>query len=124
GPNSRLDEIQAAFLRAKLPVLDADNRRRREIAARYREGIRHPAVDLPRVCGGDLSHVWHLFVVRTSQRDSLQAHLAARGIGTQIHYPVPPHHQTAYRSLFEGLSPVMADAEIEAVIAAVSDWPG
>lgn len=141
GPNSRLDEIQAAFLRAKLPILDADNHRRREIAARYREGIRHPAVDLPRLCGGESSHVWHLFVVRTSHRDSLQAHLAANGIGTQIHYPVPPHHQTAYHRLFDGvslpitetlarevlslpISPVMEDAEIEAVIAAVSVWPG
>lgn len=139
GPNSRLDEIQAAFLRVKLPLLDADNQRRREIAACYREGIVNPALTLPRACKGEESHVWHLFVIRCPQRDSLQAYLNQRGIGTQIHYPVPPHRQPAYRELFAGaslplsetlagevlslpLSPVMTDEQVREVIAAVCDW--
>jgi dTDP-4-amino-4,6-dideoxygalactose transaminase len=141
GRNCRLDEIQAAFLRVKLPLIDEDNRRRREIARRYRDGIRHPAVTLPNACGDEQSHVWHLFVVRCARRESLQEHLSARGIGTQAHYPVPPHHQVAFRELFAGvslpvsemlarevlslpISPVMDESQIDAVIAAMSDWPG
>jgi dTDP-4-amino-4,6-dideoxygalactose transaminase len=141
GPNSRLDEIQAAFLRAKLPWLDDDNQRRREIAVRYREEIVHPAVVLPRVLSGEDSHVWHLFVVRTARRASLQEHLASHGIATQIHYPVPPHRQVAYRQCFAGvvlplterlaaevlslpISPVMDDGQVAAVIGAVNAWPG
>lgn len=139
GPNSRLDEIQAAFLRVKLPLLDTDNARRREISSEYRNGIVNPSVTLPQVEAAEDSHVWHLFVVRTSQRDSLQKHLSENGIGTQIHYPVPPFHQKAYAALFAGvylpltgrlskevlslpISPVMTDAEVDSVISAVNDW--
>ncbi len=139
GPNSRLDEIQAAFLRVKLPILDADNARRREISLRYRNEIVNPLVSLPQVAGAEDSHVWHLFVVRTSQRDDLQKYLSAQGIGTQIHYPVPPFCQKAYEQLFEGIylpltdrlskevlslpvSPVMTDLQVEEVIAAVNSW--
>ena len=96
GMNSRLSELQAAFLRAKLPHLDAWNARRVNLAERY----------LRQLAGvGDLilpsvpewaAPVWHLFVIRTSRRDQLQRHLADQEIGTQIHYPVPPHLSKAY----------------------------
>lgn len=95
GFNSRLDELQAAFLRVKLRHLDAWNARRREIAAAYREGMRNPEIALPEV-GVDESSAWHLFVVRTSDRHALAAHLAAHEIAAQIHYPTPPYLQPAY----------------------------
>jgi dTDP-4-amino-4,6-dideoxygalactose transaminase len=103
GVNSRLDEIQAAVLDLKLPRLDEDNAARRKIADFYREGIRHPAITLPQNPEAAHEHVWHLFVVRCSARDALQAHLRDRGIETMIHYPVPPHQQKAYRDM-NGLS--------------------
>jgi dTDP-3-amino-3,4,6-trideoxy-alpha-D-glucose transaminase len=96
GSNSRLDEIQAACLRVKLGRLDAWNARRREVAARYlAEIVARPELALPEVAPGR-EPVWHLFVVRTPQRDALQAHLAARGIETLVHYPTPPHRAGAY----------------------------
>lgn len=137
GVNSRLDELQAALLRVKLRRLDADNRRRREIAARYLRDLAHPAVTLP-TTGGHNEPVWHVFVVRTRARDALQRHLAVRGIDTLIHYPIPPHHQPAYAAwrsrsfpvterihaevLSLPLSPVMTDAEVTAVIDACNAW--
>ncbi|MFM8395168.1 MAG: DegT/DnrJ/EryC1/StrS family aminotransferase [Acidobacteriota bacterium] len=96
GGNSRLDELQAAFLREKLRRLDDENRRRRSIAARYGEGLRQTGLILPTEPEG-LESVWHLYVVRSGCRDQLQAGLTARGIGTLIHYPVPPHQQPAYQ---------------------------
>lgn len=98
GLNSRLDEMQAALLRVKLKYLDDDVARRRRVARRYREGIRHPQIRLPQVAQEE-RHAWHLFVVRCAQRDALQKHLQAQGIQTQVHYPVPPHRQPAYASL-------------------------
>ena len=98
GLNSRLDEMQAALLRVKLKYLDDDVARRRRVARRYREGIRHPQIRLPQVAQEE-QHAWHLFVVRCAQRDALQKHLQAQGIQTQVHYPVPPHRQPAYASL-------------------------
>jgi len=96
GLNSRMSELQAAFLRVKLPRLDAWNARRRALAARYHERLRGFAdLVLPATVPG-AEHAWHLFVVRTPRRDALQAHLAARGVGTQIHYPTPPHLSNAY----------------------------
>ena len=95
GVNSRLDELQAALLRVKLARLDADNQRRREIAARYLSEIRHPQISLP-VAEKNNEPVWHVFVVRSPARDALQQHLTAAGIGTLIHYPLPPHQQRAY----------------------------
>jgi dTDP-4-amino-4,6-dideoxygalactose transaminase len=95
GVNSRLDEMQAAMLRVKLKYVDADVDRRRDIARRYLEAIRHPDIALPS-CRSDESHAWHLFVVRSPHRDALQAHLSAEGVHSQIHYPVPPHRQPAY----------------------------
>ena len=96
GMNSRLSELQAAFLRAKLPRLAEWNARRSALATRYLEQLRGVGdLVLPQAPAW-ATPVWHLFVVRTTRRDALQAHLAAREIGTQIHYPVPPHLAKAY----------------------------
>ena len=96
GFNSRLDELQAAFLRVKLKKLDEWNGRRRSVAARYSAAFRQTsnltALDVPEWA----EPVWHLFVVRTLKRDALQKKLAEAGIGTLIHYPVPPHLSGAY----------------------------
>jgi len=118
GSNSRLDEIQAAFLNIKLKYLDAENQRRREIAQYYLDNITNPLLILPTqatlalsVVKGNtkhqtpntkqrttnnLTHVWHLFVIRTKHRNKLQAYLTKNGIQTLIHYPIPPHRQLAY----------------------------
>ena len=95
GVNSRLDEIQAAVLRAKLRVLDEWNARRSRVAARYCDDLRDGALTLPQIPDW-ATPVWHLFVVRTRWRDQLQEHLAAAGIGTLIHYPLPPHLEAPY----------------------------
>lgn len=107
GLNSRLDEIQAAFLDVKLKYLDAENQRRREIAQYYCENINHPDIILP-LSPSEIqnpkfkirnieSHVWHLFVIRSTERDILQSYLAENGIQTLIHYPIPPHKQNAFK---------------------------
>lgn len=98
GYNSRLDELQAAFLREKLKVLDAWNEKRKHIAADYLQQLDGNKLGLPYVPEW-ANPVWHLFVVRTSRRDALQASLATHGIGTMIHYPIPPHLQPAYAEL-------------------------
>ena len=98
GQNSRLDEMQAAFLAAKLPHLDAMNAQRRAIAARYFAGITNPVVTLPTVMPG-CEHVFHIFAVRCKNRDALEKHLNAQGIGTNKHYPTPIHLQGAYKEL-------------------------
>lgn len=137
GINSRLDELQAALLRVKLPYLDKDIAWRRQVAKRYREGIRHPLIRLPEVID-EARHVWHLFVVRCAQRDALQRHLAAHGVHTQVHYPVPPHRQLAYPALHtlqlpvteqlhrEVLSlpigPTLRSEDVERVIAACQSF--
>jgi dTDP-3-amino-3,4,6-trideoxy-alpha-D-glucose transaminase len=96
GMNSRLSELQAAFLRAKLPRLSEWNARRVALARRYHEQLGGTAgLTLPSAPAW-AEPVWHLFVVRTKRRDALQQHLSARGIGTQIHYPTPPHLSAAY----------------------------
>lgn len=95
GVNSRLDELQAAFLNVKLPFLDQDNENRRAVADRYLSEIKNPEIILPMAGGKD--HVWHLFTVMCSRRDDLQSYLEANGIQTIVHYPVPPHRQQAYR---------------------------
>jgi dTDP-4-amino-4,6-dideoxygalactose transaminase len=96
GPNDRLDELQAAFLRVKLKTIDVDNAYRRAIALRYRREIKNSSVVLPVVRDGEDSHVWHLFVVRVPNRTKFQQQLLDDGIQTSIHYPIPPHHQQAY----------------------------
>ncbi len=95
GLNSRLDALQAAILRVKLRYLDAENARRRELARLYSELLAGSSLRLP-VERGEVRHVYHQYVVRSSRRAALQAHLAATGIGTLIHYPVPVHLQPAY----------------------------
>ena len=136
GVNSRLDEIQAAVLAAKLPQLDALTDQRRRIAARLLDGLAGAPLVLPFVPEG-ADPAWHLFVIRHEARDRLQAALAEQGIGTLIHYPVPPHRQPAYVELGFGegdfpiaeaihrevlslpLWPGMTEAQVDAVIAAV-----
>lgn len=98
GVNSRMDEIQAALLRVKLRHIDEITAERRAIAEAYLFGIKNPDIILPPIAEG-ASHVWHLFVVRTEKRDELQKYLTDNGVGTQIHYPVPPHLAEAYREL-------------------------
>lgn len=102
GLNSRLDEIQAAILRTKLPRLDADNQRRREIAEYYLKNITHPDIILPVINNNssiinNKSDVWHLFVIRITNRSQLQEYLSNEGIQTLIHYPIPPHRQLAFK---------------------------
>ena len=98
GNNSRLDEMQAAFLSAKLPLLDKMNEERRRIAGQYLEGIRNPVVILPYV-REDCVPVWHIFAVRCDRREELEKHLNDAGIGTNKHYPIPIHLQECYRDL-------------------------
>ena len=96
GFNSRLDELQAAFLRVKLRKLDEWNDRRKSIASFYRNGLAEVSdLILPYVSEW-AEPVWHLFVIRTKKRDLLQKHLGTQDIQTLIHYPIPPHHQDAY----------------------------
>ena len=139
GNNSRLDELQAAFLSAKLPYLDRMNEDRRKIAARYLEGIRNEAVILPYVLP-ETEPVWHIFAVRCSHRDALAEHLAQKGIGTNKHYPIPMHLQKCYEGLRipQGALPIaeeisatqlslpmyygMTDAEIRYVIDCVNEF--
>ena len=138
GYNSRLDELQAALLRVKLPKLDADNAHRAAIAQHYLNALQGSSLGLPEIAEGCES-AWHLFVVRHPQRDKLAKSLAEKGIGTVIHYPIPPHLQPAYASLginrgslpiseamhAEVLSlpigPTMTMAQADAVIAALQE---
>jgi dTDP-4-amino-4,6-dideoxygalactose transaminase len=138
GVNSRLDEIQAAMLSVKLKYLDVDTSRRREIAVAYARGITNPAICQPITADETVAsleeHVFHLYVVRTEQRQALQEHLNAAGVQTLIHYPIPPHQQRAYENwnnqcyplteaihrevLSLPISPVMTDEEVSAVVSA------
>jgi dTDP-4-amino-4,6-dideoxygalactose transaminase len=100
GCNSRLDELQAAILRAKLPFLDEDNERRVRLAARYAELLAGLPLELPRA-EGDTRHVYHLYVIACEQRDPLLSHLNGQGVGASIHYPRPVHLQPAYAGRLE-----------------------
>ena len=97
GMNSRLDELQAAILRVKLKRLDEENERRREIAQVYDEQLAAASLRLP-IGRGNISHVYHQYVLRTGERDPLKERLKEQGIGTLIHYPAPVHLQPAYRN--------------------------
>lgn len=137
GTNSRLDALQAAFLTVKLKDLNKQNERRREVAARYLNEIKNAAVTLPYVMPGN-APVWHLFVVRTSNRDNFQKYLTENGISTIVHYPVPIHKQKAYAYLNAlqlplteklsneivslPISPVMDEAEVSYVINVVNRY--
>ncbi|RMB57450.1 DegT/DnrJ/EryC1/StrS family aminotransferase [Dokdonia sinensis] len=94
GINSRLDEVQASLLRLKLKNLDADNEKRRVIARRYLAEIKNPKLTLPQWSDGN-DHVFHLFVIRCEERNALEKYLTENGVGTIIHYPIPPHKQEA-----------------------------
>ncbi len=96
GINSRLDEIQAAFLRVKLTYLDQNNQKRQQIAKIYRKHIGNPMISLPAYENIE-NHVFHQFVIRTPEREKLQKYLFENGIETLIHYPIPPHQQGAYQ---------------------------
>ncbi len=98
GNNSRLDELQAAFLSAKLPHLDKMNEERRRIAEMYMEDISNDKIALPYV-NPDCVPVWHIFGIRCKERDALERHLNDAGIGTNKHYPIPMHMQECYRDL-------------------------
>lgn len=137
GRNSRLDEIQAALLRVKLPLLDGWNARRRDIATRYSAGISNPKVAAQKIHGGE--YVAHLYVIRCTEREQLRQHLAAIGIPSDVHYPLPDYLQAAYRHLFPGIHlqntecacaevltlpcfPELSDAETDAIIARINSW--
>ena len=94
GRNSRIDELQAAMLLAKLPYLDAANQRRKEIASLYINKVENPQIRIPQ---SDRDCVWHIFPIFCEHRDQLQQYLAKNGVETQIHYPIPPHKQRCYK---------------------------
>ncbi|MDQ3486891.1 MAG: DegT/DnrJ/EryC1/StrS family aminotransferase, partial [Acidobacteriota bacterium] len=140
GYNSRLDPLQAAFLRVRLQHLDDWNSRRARMADRYLAALSDiPGISLPHVPEWTIP-AWHLFVIRCSERESLQSHLHSHGIGTLIHYPVPPHQSGAYAGtpaaagsypladelaetvLSLPIGPHMTDEQQSAVIEAVRAW--
>lgn len=137
GMNSRLDEIQAGILDIKLKFLDEDNQKRKEIAKYYRKNIKNSSIILPNVYAED-AHVWHLFVVRTKQRDNFQKYLLDNEIQTIIHYPIPPHKQECYKLwnnlsypiteeihksvLSLPISPVMSDDEVKKVVEVINEY--
>ncbi|RPA70327.1 aminotransferase class V-fold PLP-dependent enzyme [Cyclobacteriaceae bacterium YHN15] len=101
GVNSRMDEIQAAFLQVKLNFLDTENKIRRELANFYLQNLKNPDIHLPRIEHplSNESHVWHLFVIRVQSREILKEFLEKNGVQVLIHYPIPPHQQQAYAEL-------------------------
>lgn len=137
GRNSRLDEIQATVLDVKLKHLDTDNERRKAVARKYYEGIKNPEITIPET--PDFSaNAFHLFPVLCNKRDQLQAYLKEKGIGTVIHYPIPPHKQKCY-SQWNNLSrpvtekihetelslpmgPAITDEQVQYVIDVINNW--
>ena len=101
GYNNRIDELQAAFLRVKLPHIDAESEKREDVARAYRENISHPAITLPATIPGG-RQVWHQFVITTPHRDRLKEWLESHGVATDIHYQTPPHRQPCYADTFSG----------------------
>lgn len=138
GLNSRLDEIQAAVLGVKLKYIDAENSRRKEIAKRYIAEIKNPNIILPENPESEAEHVWHLFVIRTTERERLQNYLTENGVQTLIHYPIPPHQQEAYKEwndlsfpitekiheevLSLPISPVMREEEVIKIITILNNY--
>ena len=119
GTNSRLDEIQAAMLRVKLKYLDKDTERRREIASYYLKNIDNTNIILPNI-KNEASHVWHLFVIRSKNRDDLQKYLLDNNIGTLIHYPIPPHKQKAYKEYNKDTYPISEQIHKEVLSLPIS----
>lgn len=140
GINSRLDELQAAALSVKLQHLDKDTQKRRAIAKRYSQEINHPAIQLPQWNMEQVEHVFHLYVIRTPNRDHLQAYLEEKGIQTVVHYPIAPHQQAAYKAynhlslplteqlhqevLSLPISPVLTSEEVDYVIDSLNTYEG
>ena len=138
GLNSRLDEIQAAVLDVKLKYIDAENNRRKEIANRYISEIKNPNIILPENPSNTAEHVWHIFIIRTRNREKLQNYLTENGVQTLIHYPIPPHKQEAYKDwnnlsfpiteqihnevLSLPISPVMPEDEVSVVIELINTF--
>jgi dTDP-4-amino-4,6-dideoxygalactose transaminase len=137
GRNSRLDEIQAAVLNAKLKYLDNDNDLRRAAAKKYISGIKNPDIILP-IVDDWTGNVFHIFPVRTARRDDFQKYLAKKGVQTLIHYPIPPHKQECYREwsnlvfpiteqihdeeLSLPMSPTLTEDQIQYVIDMINRW--
>jgi dTDP-4-amino-4,6-dideoxygalactose transaminase len=137
GVNSRLDEIQAAMLRVKLQHLSNETKSRQDKAKKYLEGINNPFIELPKVINAE-GHVWHLFVIKTTQRQKLANYLAEHGIQSLIHYPTPPHKQEAYEEWQDNsypiseqihrqvlslpMSPVLSSNEIISIIELVNNY--
>ena len=137
GFNSRLDEIQAAFLNIKLPFLEADNNRRRSIANKYTSGITNEKIILPNY-DGSKNHVFHLFVVRVENREEFTSYLTENGVENLIHYPIPPHQQEALFDFADldfpmtekihdevvsiPMSPMLTDNEVEKVISILNAY--
>jgi len=122
GLNSRLDEIQAAILRAKLPYLDKENDSRRKIAGAYSSLLAAGGLILPKV-NPEATHVYHQYVIRTKSRESLRTYLRERGIGTLIHYPVPVHRQPAYANRLSGNRPLPRTEEAAGQILSLPMYP-
>ena len=136
GVNSRLDEIQAAFLRVKLKYLDSEIDQRRKVAQSYFDGIENPLIKLPG-CENFEQHVFHQFVIQTQQRDKVQKLLLDGGVQTMIHYPVPPYRQNAYQGFFNDkypktdkihnevlslpMNPVLKDKEVIEIIRVINE---
>lgn len=137
GRNSRLDEIQAAILDVKLQHLDEDVALRKEVAGKYIEGIKNPKIILPKINDWN-QHVFHIFPILSEQRDELQKYLTEKGIGTNIHYPIPPHKQECYKEwnklilpvtekihaqeLSIPMSPCLTDTQIQYVISTINSF--
>ena len=119
GLNSRMDEIQAAFLNVKLPYVDHEIAIRREIADFYLENIKNSNIILPNKGNVD-EHVWHLFIVRTNKRDVLQSYLDQNGIQTLIHYPIPLHKQSCYPDFNNFLLPITEQIHHEVLSLPIS----
>jgi dTDP-4-amino-4,6-dideoxygalactose transaminase len=119
GINSRLDEIQAAFLSIKLKNLDADNQKRREVAQYYLKNITNKAIVLP-IVNQPEGHVWHVFVVRVEDRQHFQKYLTSHGIQTVIHYPKSPHKQLAYKELGDLWLPISDQIHKEIISLPIS----
>ncbi len=120
GLNSRLDEIQAAFLSVKLKYIEQENAHRRQIAQKYLEMIDNCTISLPEIPINFEEHVWHLFVVRSKNRLRLQEFLMEAGIQSMIHYPIPPHKQQAYVNLKNLSFPVSEDIHKEVISLPIS----
>jgi dTDP-4-amino-4,6-dideoxygalactose transaminase len=123
GNNSRLDELQAAFLAAKLPHLERMNVERRRIAQMYSEGIKNPKVVTPYVLPNCVP-VWHIYGIRCAERDALEKHLNEKGIGTNKHYPIPMHLQECYKDLEMGKGTLPIAEEISATELSIPMYYG